>query len=222
MARIDWNIRSRARACMKCARDFVEKEPVRSSILAFETPLVREIFAERLAEEEKAAAAGQPVRPHPEYVRLDFCEGCWKGLPKTDWISVWRSPYVPPETAPEDPLKKASPETLLRRLLEADDAETHLAPIYLLAVMLERKRILVERALRTAPDGTLVHVYEHRRSGDVMLIADPRLTDEQVPEVQAEIERLLGLRPPSPEASSPPPDAPAPEAPAPAPEAPGD
>ena len=144
MARIDWNIRSRARACMKCARDFVEKEPVRSSVLAFETPLVREIFAERLAEEEKAAAAGQPVRPHPEYVRLDFCEDCWKGLPKTDWISVWRSPYVPPETAPEDPLKKASPETLLRRLLEADDAETHLAPIYLLAVMLERK-------LRTPP-----------------------------------------------------------------------
>ena len=222
MARIDWNIRSRARACMKCARDFVEKEPVRSSVLAFETPLVREIFAERLAEEEKAAAAGQPVRPHPEYVRLDFCEDCWKGLPKTDWISVWRSPYVPPETAPEDPLKKASPETLLRRLLEADDAETHLAPIYLLAVMLERKRILVERALRTAPDGTLVHVYEHRRSGDVMLIADPRLTDAQVPEVQAEIERLLGLRPPPPEASSPPPDAPAPEAPAPAPEDPGD
>ena len=222
MARIDWNIRSRARACMKCARDFVEKEPVRSSVLAFETPLVREIFAERLAEEEKAAAAGQPVRPHPEYVRLDFCEDCWKGLPKTDWISVWRSPYVPPETAPEDPLKKASPETLLRRLLEADDAETHLAPIYLLAVMLERKRILVERALRTTPDGTLVHVYEHRRSGDVMLIADPRLTDAQVPEVQAEIERLLGLRPPSPEASSPPPDAPAPEAPAPAPEDPGD
>ena len=222
MARIDWNIRSRARACMKCARDFVEKEPVRSSVLAFETPLVREIFAERLAEEEKAAAAGQPVRPHPEYVRLDFCEDCWKGLPKTDWISVWRSPYAPPETAPEDPLKKASPETLLRRLLEADDAETHLAPIYLLAVMLERKRILVERALRTAPDGTLVHVYEHRRSGDVMLIADPRLTDAQVPEVQAEIERLLGLRPPSPEASSPPPDAPAPEAPAPAPEDPGD
>ena len=162
------------------------------------------------------------MRPHPEYVRLDFCEDCWKGLPKTDWISVWRSPYVPPETAPEDPLKKASPETLLRRLLEADDAETHLAPIYLLAVMLERKRILVERALRTAPDGTLVHVYEHRRSGDVMLIADPRLTDAQVPEVQAEIERLLGLRPPSPEASSPPPDAPAPEAPAPAPEDPGD
>ena len=213
MARIDWNIRARARACMKCARPFVEKEPVRSAVLAFETPLVRELFAERLAEEAQAVAAGQPAKPHPEYVRLDFCEDCWKTLPKTDWISVWRSPYAPPETAPEDPLRKASPETLLRSLLEADDAETHLAPIYLLAVMLERKRILVERALRTAPDGTLVHVYEHRRSGDVMLIADPRLTDEQVPEVQAEIERLLGLRQPEPPAP-----APAPAEPAPAPE----
>ena len=109
MARIDWNIRARSRACMKCARPFVEKEPVRSAVLAFETQLVRELFAEKLAEEERAASAGQSVKPHPEYVRLDFCEDCWKALPKTDWISVWRSPYVPPEAAPEDPLKKASP-----------------------------------------------------------------------------------------------------------------
>ena len=83
--------------------------------------------------------------------------------------------------------------------------------------MLERKRILVERSLSTAPDGTLVHVYEHRRSGDVMLIADPRLTDGQVPEVQAEIERLLGLRqsaPPEPTAEPPPPPEPTAEPPA--------
>ena len=220
MARIDWNLRSRARACMKCARPFEEKEPVRSGVLAFESPLVAELFAEKLAEEAAAAAAGQPVKPHPEYVRLDFCEACWKALAPADWISVWKSPYVPPETAPEDPLKKATPETLLRSLIEGEEPENHVPAIYLLSVMLERKRILVERAMKTAPDGTLVHIYEHRRSGDILLIADPRLTDAEVPGIQQEIERLLGLRPPEP--------APAPEAsgdsgtepPSPAPEAP--
>ena len=195
MARIDWNLRSRSRACMKCARPFEEKETVRSGVLAFEAPLVAELFAEKLAEEAAAAAAGQPVKPHPEYVRLDFCEDCWKALAPADWISVWKGPYVPPETAPEDPLRKATPETLLRSLIEGEEPENHIQAIYLLSVMLERKRILVERALKTAPDGTLVHVYEHRRSGDILLVADPRLTDDEIPGVQAEIELLLGLRP---------------------------
>ena len=195
MARIDWNLRSRARACMKCARPFAEKETVRSGVVPFESPLVAELFAEKLAEEAAAAAAGQPVKAHPEYVRLDFCEDCREALPDPGWISVWKGPYVPPETAPEDPLRKATPETLLRSLLEGDDPAAHAAPIYLLAVMLERKRILVERALRNAPDGTLVHIYEHRRSGDILLIADPRLSDAEIPGVQEEIERLLGLRP---------------------------
>ena len=222
MARIDWNLRSRSRACMKCARPFEEKETVRSGVLAFESPLVAELFAEKLAEEAAAAAAGQPVKPHPEYVRLDFCEDCWKALAPADWISVWKGPYVPPEAAPEDPLKKATPETLLRSLIEGEEPENHVPAIYLLAVMLERKRILVERAMKTAPDGTLVHIYEHRRSGDILLVADPRLTDAEIPGVQQEIERLLGLRPPepAPAAEAPAAEAPAAEAPAaePAPE----
>ena len=50
MARIDWNLRSRARACMKCARPFAEKETVRSGVVPFESPLVAELFAEKLAE----------------------------------------------------------------------------------------------------------------------------------------------------------------------------
>ena len=176
MARIDWNLRSRSRACMKCARPFEEKETVRSGVVAFEAPLVAELFAEKLAEEAAAAAAGQPVKPHPEYVRLDFCEDCWKALAPADWISVWKGPYVPPETAPEDPLRKATPETLLRSLIEGEEPENHIQAIYLLSVM-------------------LVHVYEHRRSGDILLVADPRLTDDEIPGVQAEIELLLGLRP---------------------------
>ncbi len=201
MARIDWNLRSRARACMKCGRPFAEKETVRSGVVPFESPLVAELFAEKLAEEAAAAAAGQPVKAHPEYVRLDFCEDCRGSLPDPGWISVWKSPYAPPEAAPEDPLRKATPETLLRSLLEGDDAADRAAPIYLLAVLLERKRILVERAIRPAPDGTLVHIYEHRRSGDILLVADPRLEDAEIPGVQAEIERLLGLRPDAPAAA---------------------
>ncbi len=199
MARIDWNIHARAHACMKCAKEFSAGEICRSAVSPFETVLVKTVFAERLEEERLAAEAGEKTKPHPEYVRLDFCDECWKSVSKGDVISAWKSAYVPPETADVDPLKKASPETLLRSLLEGEEPENHLPAIYMLSVILERKRILVERAVRVSPSGRPVHVYEHRKSGDILLIEDPGFEREQIPEVQAEIERLLGMRPAAPE-----------------------
>lgn len=196
MSKIDWNIRARAHACSACGREFADKETCRSAVVAFEEAIVREIFAEKFAEEEAAAASGQSVKPHPEYVRLDFCEDCFKARSATPWISAWKTVYVPPE--PEDPraaLKKESYESLLRRLIEGDDAENHLPAIFLLALQLERKKILVERSVKNTPEGDPVHVYENRKSGDILIIRDPGIEPEQIPEIQDEIERLLGLKP---------------------------
>lgn len=204
MATIDWNLRSRAHACMKCAAPFDAGAPVRTAVLPFEAPLVAELFAQKLAEEAAAAAAGAAPKPHPDYVRLDFCDACWGALPAgTPWISAWRSVYEPPPAEPADPVKKGDHESLLRSLLEGDEPQNWLPEIYLLAILLERKRILVERRVTTAPDGTRVHIYEHRRSGDILLVADPALTLAQIPETQARIERLLGIERPAPPAASP-------------------
>lgn len=196
MAKIDWNIRARAHACSACGREFADQETCRSAVVAFEEAIVREIFAEKFAEEEAASAAGQSVKPHPEYVRLDFCDECFKKRSGTPWISAWKTVYTPPE--PEDPraaLKKESYESLLRRLIEGDDAENHLPAIYLLALQLERKKILVERSVKNTPEGDPVHVYENRKSGDILIIRDPGIEPAQIPEIQDEIERLLGLKP---------------------------
>ena len=208
MALIDWNLRSRGHACMKCGAAFAAGGPVRTAVLAFETPLVAEIFAEKLAEEAAAAAAGAPPKPHPDYVRADFCEACWTALAAgTPWISAWRSVYEPPPAVPADPVKKADHETLLRSLLEGPEPGNWLPEIYLLAILLERRRILVERRVTTAPDGTRVHIYEHRRSGDILLVADPAFTAERIPETQARIEKLLGIERPEKARPAPPPAA---------------
>lgn len=196
MARTDWNLHARSRACRACGAAFADGDCVRTGVLPFSDPLVSELFAEKLAEEAAAAAAGQPVKPHPEWARLDFCQECWKAKSgAAKWTSAWKSPYAAPPPPAEDPLAKASPETLLRSLVEGDEPEQHLQAIYLLAVMLERKRVLVERATRFAADGSVVRIYEHRRSGDILMVTDPHMTDGEIPEAQAEIERLLGLRP---------------------------
>ena len=68
---------------------------------------------------------------------------------------------------------------------------------YILAVMLERKRILKvkEQIIR---DGRRTFIYEQPRTGDVFTIADPDLHLDQLEAVQRDVAMLLeqGLNPP--------------------------
>jgi hypothetical protein len=101
-------------------------------------------------------------------------------------------------------------------LIEANDPK-HGPVCYILAVMLERKRILKVKEQIQGENGR-VFVYEQPATGDVFTIADPNLQLDQLEEVQRDTAQLLahGLNPPP--AESVPAAAPAPEAqPAPAP-----
>ena len=64
------------------------------------------------------------------------------------------------------------------------------AASYILAVMLERKRILkVKEQIRT--EGRRIFVYEQPRTGDVFTIPDPNLQLNQLEEVQRDVAQLL-------------------------------
>ncbi|MDA7649263.1 hypothetical protein N8580_02895, partial [Akkermansiaceae bacterium] len=90
------------------------------------------------------------------------------------------------------------PETLLRRLVEEEEEHTEKAR-YILAVMLERKKILRETDTQKLPSGIL-RVYEHRKTGDVFIIKDPEIALADVEMVQEEIRDLLDPQPePEPE-----------------------
>jgi len=64
--------------------------------------------------------------------------------------------------------------------------------MYILAIMLERKRILAEKDIQKREDGTKVIVYEHKKTGEVFLIPDPGLQLDQLEHVQIEVVDLLG------------------------------
>jgi hypothetical protein len=73
--------------------------------------------------------------------------------------------------------------------------------MFILAVMLERKRELVERDVQERDDGTRIRIYEHRRTGEMFSIVDPDLKLSELAPVQAEVNELLGIAPrPSPDA----------------------
>jgi hypothetical protein len=173
---IDWNIQARSHACQACHRPFTDKEP-------FHTLL----FDERHG-----------------YQRLDVCEDCWKAqysqgaVDKKGFISHWQSVYTPPPAAPPDAIQKDTAETLLRKLVEQNSPE-HAGARFILAVMLERKRILKVKT-QLNENGVRVFIYEHARSGDLFSIADPKLELNHLEQVQKDVAHLLehGLNAPAP------------------------
>lgn len=195
---IEWNLRSRSRNCHKCGGEFIDGGKCRSAVMHFGEPLAREIFAEKIAaqaaEREKEGKDASKDKT-PEYVRIDFCEPCWDALmsatPPPLWISAWQSPYTAPEPDAPEPLPKETVETLLRKFVEGGSVDENASVAFVLAVMLERKKLLIERGVRRGADGRLVRIYEHRKTGEIMLITDPDLGIEEIPGVQQQIDLLL-------------------------------
>ncbi|HWY76141.1 MAG TPA: hypothetical protein VN281_11020 [Verrucomicrobiae bacterium] len=169
----EWNIQSRAHACGACGRGFVDKE-------AYHTLLF---------DEKK------------DFNRLDVCEACWQkqysegARDRKGFVSYWQGVYEAPAAVPE-PIHRDTAESLLRKLIELNDP--HYVPAgYILAVMLERKRLLKVKE-QFVRDGRRVFVYEHPRTGEIFTIIDPALQLNQLDEVQRDVAALLehGLNPP--------------------------
>lgn len=177
----EWNIQSRAHACTSCEHAFADKQN-------YHTVLFDD---------------------HAEFRRHDLCEACWQrdfgpaARERKGFISYWHGTYeAPPPVA--EVIQKESAETLLRKIIEANDP-SHGPAAYILAVMLERKRILkVKEQIKR--DGQRIFIYEQPKTGDVFTITDPNLQLNQLEAVQRDVAHLLehGFNP-APTAVVPPP-----------------
>lgn len=163
----DWQLRSRAHACNKSEEGFEDGETVFS----------------RLRHTEEG------------YVREDFRAAAWKEVENEPSVSAWNSIYRPPPAPKEDAVKKESAESLLRKLIEQEDDKNQ-NTIFILAVMLERKRLLVERDVQQQPDGDLIRVYEYKETNETFLVQDPCLKLAELESVQEEVVLMLGGTPP--------------------------
>lgn len=155
----DWEIKSRSHTCTRTGQEFLEGE-------YFYTLLFRDDAGFR---------------------REDISEAAWRDRnDNIEPFSFWRRKYEPAPPPPPEPLKKNDAESLLRALIEANDPRYRNA-IYILAVMLERKRVL--RPVESPDEDTLV--YEHAPTGETFILANPHLGIEQIPAVQPEVSSLL-------------------------------
>ena len=167
-----WNIRSRAHACHATGEAFHEGDPfVTALFLAADGTLERQ----------------------------DYSPAGWDGRPEgaSEPFSVWRTVYAPPPREEKaDPVKKEGAEELLRRLIQEDEPHTENVR-FILAVMLERQKLL-RLVDQNRIGATKLLVYEHKRSGDVHNVPAPEIPLAEVDGIQAEvvalIEEGLGLR----------------------------
>src|SRR5437667_5546 len=113
----EWNIQSRAHVCGACGKPFADQE-------AYHTLLF----------DEKA-----------DFRRSDICQGCWQkqysegARDRKGFVSYWHGVYEAP-AARIDPIQRENAESLLRKLIELNDPR-YIPAAYILAVMLERKRL---------------------------------------------------------------------------------
>ncbi len=173
----NWNIRTRAHACAATGETFADSAPFYTAL--FEDPasgdLVRKDYS--LQGWAQAEAAGMALLP----------------------FSFWKSTYEPSksESKPEV-VEKEGAAALLRRLIEEDSAGSENTR-YILAVMLERKKILRQTGTRDTEEASFL-VYENPKNGEVYIIRDPELKLDQVEAVQKEVSLLLstpGMTPPA-------------------------
>jgi hypothetical protein len=170
----EWNIQSRAHVCAACGKSFADQEGYHTLLF-----------------DEKA-----------DFRRSDICEGCWQkqysegARDRKGFVSYWQGVYVAPPP-PVETIKKETAESLLRKLIELNDPR-YIPAGYILAVMLERKRLLKVKE-QLVRDGQRVFIYEQPATGDVFTIIDPALQLNQLEQVQHDVAHLLehGLNPPA-------------------------
>lgn len=165
----EWNIRACADQCTACGKKFADREPLMSRL--------------QFAEEG--------------YLREDFCSACWAARPTGTGVEVssWAATWLAPAPKAPEALKKETAESLLRELMELEDPG-RVNVIFILAVMLERRRILAEKEVQVQPDGRKIRVYEHKKTGESFVVPDPQLKLREIESVQREVMELLGIPPP--------------------------
>ena len=156
----DWPIKPRADACAMTNRPFVEGEQ-------FYTLLFREGngFRREDLSEEAWATRNENIRP----------------------FSFWKARYDAPPATPPEALPKENAEELLRRFL-SEHAQPNAC--YVLAVMLERKRVLKQIKAEETENGRVL-IYEHAKNGDVFIVPDVQLRLDELEALQNEVAHLL-------------------------------
>lgn len=159
---LDWQIEKRSDRCCLCQVPFREGQEVMSALVVEEAAMVR----------------------------TDVCLPCFPLLER-DVVSCWKVRILPPEQAASEPVPADASERILRKFMAMRGGRARNVR-YILAAMLERKRILVQRDRVAVPEeGKTILIFEHRKTGETFPVEDPRLSLSDIRAVQETVREIL-------------------------------
>lgn len=121
--------------------------------------------------------------------REDLSEEAWRNRNENIRpFSFWKTRYEPLPPPNPEALGKETAEQLFRRLLTSENPPANAC--YVLAAMLERKRVLKQIKTEQTERGRIL-IYEHGATGDVFIVLDPQLRLDELENVQNEVAQLL-------------------------------
>lgn len=166
-----WKVKARAHLCASTANPFEEGQALVSRLITTQEGLQRDDYAEDQWDDEKRDAS----------------------------LFYWKTTYHAPKPKSEEPFKEENAAEAIQQLLEENDpANTN--TLFILAALLERKRLWVEKAVQTDDEGRKIRIYEHKDGGETFFIIDPQIALEDLVELQQEVALKLGwIQPPSEE-----------------------
>jgi hypothetical protein len=125
-----------------------------------------------------------------KFVRADFAAEAWPGAPE-EAVAHW-SGHVPPDDRPRKPF--VNDEALLacfERLTDVADGDGLNFRYVVSLLLMRRKRFRFEDMARDDA-GRDVLLLKDAKAGTVHRVIDPRLSEDQIAVVQAEVFRVLG------------------------------
>ncbi|MDR2462642.1 MAG: hypothetical protein LBD30_02550 [Verrucomicrobiales bacterium] len=160
----EWNIKARSPVCQVTGRLFAEDE----------------VFHTLLLEQPEGLQ------------RLDWSDEAWQSQPQpAGMLSCWRSVFKPDPPAPVEAVTREDAESELRRLLENLRPENEKCA-YLLALLLERKRILKARQ-KIENGGRKCVVYEHAVTQETLIVPEMDFKLSEVDALIAEMNQNGGM-----------------------------
>jgi len=154
-----WTITRSRGACSACDREFAPKRTFFSCL-----------------EEQK-----------DDFVRIDFCPGCWETQAPERFFCFWRSRRAEPNKRPT-----LDTELMLEffdRLARPDNDRKRTFRFVLALYLMRRKEL---KLLRVERDGEReVLVFQRRSSGEELCVANPDMTEDQIQETSRHLGQLL-------------------------------
>tara|TARA_B100000927_G_scaffold276669_1_gene257656 strand:- start:892 stop:1395 length:504 start_codon:yes stop_codon:yes gene_type:complete len=121
--------------------------------------------------------------------RRDYKYQCFNANNQS--LSSWKTIFKLPKPK-EEIIKKDSIEDLLRKKISLESNDS-INIIFILAIMLERKKILIEKSFFFDDDNKKIRIYEHKKTNESFTIIDPQLSLNEIEPLKAEVYDLIKL-----------------------------